>query len=160
MRGAEFLQEQLGLRALSEIKQGCYFDGHTGIRPVFSWVMNLCNIPPHWTCLFHKALQPLPVFVNTDVVMPPPTDLLPLRIVEACRPGLNFNLQLLVLCQPRGTRQCNEVGFMLRLTGSHNPSYTTNTGRLWLPSSGNWLHKKGSESTCGDLPWSVACWWC
>lgn len=30
----------------------------------------------------------------------------------------------------------------LRLTGSHDPSYTANTVGLWLHSSGNGLHKK------------------
>lgn len=45
MNRGEFLPEQLGLRALSEIKQGCWLDGHCGIRPISSWVMNL-SLPP------------------------------------------------------------------------------------------------------------------
>jgi len=45
--GVRVLQEQLGLRAHSEIKQGCWLDGHSGIQPVSSWVMNLSAPPPH-----------------------------------------------------------------------------------------------------------------
>lgn len=144
MNGVRVLQEQLGLRAHSEIKQYCWLDGHCGIQPVSSWVMSSSVSPlPQLYTFYHnlKCLSTLRSFTLNNLINFP----------FACV-GLWDTNFLSVSGPPSVQFWVGSVFHGLPLTTSHDSYFTVNTVGLWLHSSGNGLHKKEVNPHVGTRP--------